>query len=260
VRASAGPTGGASGGSTQQILSVIARDYKNSFIKGVAVTVVDAYHHLSGNATTDAWGQCDFQVNSGVYNVTVAYSSIALNQSVTVLATPETVNFTFPIEAFVSPSEMFFDTTSFLMFILGSVGIAGAVYFEKLSKRKHEPNYRAVGASVAFVSVGVFIYGGMLAAKMVKPMFVLPSFSVNLGPVSFDFVGEFFSSVGMLFSSWFGNIIALDLNTILLTVSLAICGTICVGLSYHFMSGRSAKHGKQLSGRFQKLRKKHARK
>jgi len=238
------PTEGGSGMVTSQSLLVIAKDYKLQFIKGAEILVYDKYHGLIGNKTTDIYGTASFTLIKGDYNVTANYGGKTISEMVSVYDEPETLELKFPVEAFITPTELLLDINSILMYVLAIIGIIGAVILER-------KGYAPVAVVIGLVSVLLFISGGMLTFRLIPPFFTIPSFELPQITLPTFTLPEFalpdFSQIAPNLQF---NIFSLTLeNIIILAIGISAIILFSYGL-YRYMGRREKQAKRTKIGRF----------
>jgi len=233
-----GPGGGGGGGGAPtintQALIVKVNDEKGNPLSTVRVEVYDKYGGLVANKTTDEWGELTLTLYEGTYTIVTYYNGLNQTKTVTLSNEPLTVQFSFPFKVVITPTEIFLDANSILMFILGAIGIAVALY---LNSR----GFVIPVILISFISVASFITGALIGLRMMPPLITLPSFSLpSINAPSFDisFLIDFFTNLFGQIQNAVSGVFSLDLRGILI-VSIIVLGISAAYLSHKVVtSGR----------------------
>jgi len=239
-----GPSGEGGGGGAPtintQALIVKVNDEKGTPLSAVRVEIYDKYGGLVANKTTNEWGELTLTLYEGTYTVVAYYEGLNQTKTVTLSDEPLTVQFSFPFKVVITPTEIFLDANSILMFILGAIGIAVALY---LNSR----GFVIPVIFISFISVASFITGALIGLRMMPPLITLPSFSLpSVSAPSFDisFLIDFLTSLFGQIQNAVSGVFSLDLRGMLI-ISIIVLGISAAYLSHKAVVMTKGRRGRR---------------
>ena len=229
ISPSGGP-GGSPAPTGKLALTVIVITENGTFIKDASVAIYDYWNVTAESGSTNIYGEYLASLYSGEYNIFVQYGDTTKNQTI-MLTESRSLTFTLAIAQIIPPMQLFIETNSLILVIIGIVSLFTAFYFER---KKMFPYAITMG----IVGVSFLMYGGAVTARIVKPFWMYPPFT----SIALPFISLPSVSLPSFDFSWTRGI-TLTNELMIVFATLAICVPIITYALY--IKYKPIKHAKR---------------